>query len=54
MSASSSGGELRETPVNEKTARGESGGLSVRENLVGDYFCASARRFTTIPEKRTM
>lgn len=24
-----------------------------RENLVG-YFCASVRRFTIIPEKRTM
>lgn len=25
-----------------------------RENLISVYFCASVRRFTTIPEKRTM
>lgn len=37
----------------KRPPEGETGGRIERENLAG-YFCASVRRFTIIPEKRTM
>ena len=42
------------TDKSKKTPAGEGERFVEKENLAEDYFCASVRRFTTIPEKRTM